>query len=38
MDIVDLGPQYLEAYCACLEEYSDEIEEGAAHKTRWYED
>jgi GNAT superfamily N-acetyltransferase len=38
MDIVDLGPQYLEAYCACLEEYSDEIKEGAAHKKRWYED
>jgi GNAT superfamily N-acetyltransferase len=38
MDIVDLGPQHLGAYCACLEEYSDEIKEGANHKKRWYEE
>jgi GNAT superfamily N-acetyltransferase len=38
MDIVNLGPQHLEAYCACLEEYSDEIKEGADHKKRWYEE
>ena len=37
MNIVDLSPEYLDTYLACLEDYSDEIKEGAAHKRRWYE-
>ncbi len=37
MDIIDLSPQYLDTYLCCLEDYSDEIKEGAAHKQRWYE-
>ena len=37
MNIVDLSPEYLDTYLACLEDYSDEIKEGAARKRRWYE-
>ena len=37
MNIVDLSPEYLDTYLACLEDYSEEIKEGLAHKRRWYE-
>jgi GNAT superfamily N-acetyltransferase len=37
MDIIDLKPEYLETYLCCLEDYSDEVKEGQAHKRRWYE-
>jgi GNAT superfamily N-acetyltransferase len=37
MDIIDLKPEYLDTYLCCLEDYSDEIKDGLAHKRRWYE-
>ncbi len=37
MDIIDLKPEFLDTYLCCLEDYSDEIKEGQAHKRRWYE-
>ena len=37
MELIDLRPEYLETYLCCLEDYSDEIKEGQAHKRRWYE-
>ncbi len=37
MEIVDLAPEFVNAYCACLEEWSDDIKEGGDHKRRWYE-
>jgi GNAT superfamily N-acetyltransferase len=37
MDIIDLKPEFLDTYLCCLEDYSDEIKEGEAHKRRWYQ-
>jgi GNAT superfamily N-acetyltransferase len=37
MDVIDLRPEFLDTYLCCLEDYSEEIKEGEAHKRRWYE-
>jgi GNAT superfamily N-acetyltransferase len=37
MNIIDLSPEHEEAYCLCLEEWSDEIKEAGGHKREWYE-
>jgi len=36
MKIIDLAPEHEEAYCQCLEEWSDEIREAGDHKRKWY--
>ena len=36
MKIIDLAPEHEEAYCLCLEEWSDEIKEAGGHKREWY--
>ena len=35
MKIIDLAPEHEEAYCLCLEEWSDEIKEAKSHKREW---
>lgn len=37
MQVIDLRPEFLPAYLACLEEWSSEMEEAGDHKARWYE-
>ena len=37
MKIIDLGPEHENAYCQCLEEWSDEIREAGGHKRAWYD-
>ncbi|MCP4137402.1 MAG: GNAT family N-acetyltransferase [bacterium] len=36
MKIIDLSNEYESLYCKCLEDWSDEIKEGEAHKKTWY--
>lgn len=36
LDIVDLSADYEDSYLVCLEDWSDEMEEAADHKARWY--
>jgi len=36
MKIIDLAPEHEEAYCSCLEEWSNEIREAGSHKRDWY--
>jgi hypothetical protein len=35
MTIVDLDKTYLDTYCHCLEDWSDEIKEAGSHKEQW---
>lgn len=37
MQIIDLSPEYEELYFVCLEDWSDEIKEGAERKRKWFE-
>lgn len=37
MRIIDLKPEYENAYCACLEEWSEEMKEAGDLKTKWLE-
>jgi GNAT superfamily N-acetyltransferase len=37
MKIIDLEKEHEDAYCLCLEEWSDEIREAGGHKRDWYE-
>lgn len=37
MKIVSLSPEHERIYCLCLEDWSDEIEEGGDHKAQWLE-
>jgi GNAT superfamily N-acetyltransferase len=36
MKIVDLSEKYLDSYCVCLEDWSDEMKETGDHKRCWY--
>lgn len=35
MDIIDCTPEYEKTYCACLEDWSDEMAEAGDYKARW---
>ena len=35
MEVRDLTPEYREAFCVCLEEWSDEMAESGPHKADW---
>jgi len=35
MKIISLTPEYEPVYCACLEDWSDEIKEAGDHKAKW---
>ena len=37
MKIVSLSPEHEPVYCACLEDWSDEIKEAGDHKAKWLE-
>ena len=37
MEIRDLSEPFLDTYCHCLEDWSDEIKEAGDHKRLWYE-
>jgi GNAT superfamily N-acetyltransferase len=37
MQIISLTPEHEYAYCACLEDWSDEIKEAGDHKAKWLE-
>jgi GNAT superfamily N-acetyltransferase len=37
MEIIDLSPEYENAYCQCLEEWSDEMAEAGSLKREWLE-
>ncbi len=36
-EILDLSEPFLDTYCHCLEDWSDEIKEAGDHKRLWYE-
>jgi GNAT superfamily N-acetyltransferase len=36
MQVIDLTPEHHELYFQCLEDWSDEMQEGCALKTEWY--
>ena len=36
MKIEDLTDKYLDTYCVCLEDWSDEMKEAGNHKANWY--
>lgn len=36
MRIVDLSEEYLDSYCLCLEDWSNEMKEAGEHKACWY--
>lgn len=36
MEIVDLTDGYVSTYLACLEDWSDEMQEAGDHKAQWY--
>ncbi|MCK7476501.1 MAG: hypothetical protein M0C28_02160 [Candidatus Moduliflexus flocculans] len=35
MHVIPLSVEHEPLYCACLEDWSDEIKEGGDHKARW---
>jgi GNAT superfamily N-acetyltransferase len=37
MQIIPLSPEHEKVYCACLEDWSDEIKEAGDHKAKWLE-
>ena len=37
MEIIDLADGYVDSYCACLEDWSDEMRESGSLKKEWYE-
>ena len=37
MQIIPLSPEHEKVYCACLEDWSDEMHEAGDHKARWLE-
>ena len=37
MEIVDLTDAYVDTYCRCLEDWSDEMLEAGDRKRLWYE-
>ena len=37
MKVIDLGPEHIDLYCCCLEDWSSDMEEAGDHKRRWYE-
>lgn len=38
MKIEDLSEKYLDSYCACLEEWNEEVKEAGNHKACWYKE
>ncbi|MFC1926066.1 GNAT family N-acetyltransferase [Chloroflexota bacterium] len=36
MEVIDLSPEHEALYCACLEDWSDDIKEAGDHKACWY--
>jgi len=37
MKIIDLNNNYVDLFCLCLEDWSDEMKEAGDHKKVWYE-
>ena len=37
MKIIDLTDEYIDTYCLCLEDWSDDMKESGDHKKKWYE-
>ncbi|MDH4220795.1 MAG: hypothetical protein OEW23_18725, partial [Candidatus Aminicenantes bacterium] len=37
MEIIDLSEKYLNNYCVCLEDWSEDMKEAGDHKELWYD-